>query len=276
MIALPPQAAGLKSCIYQGSVFHHRIGSITHRFQKRLYMLYLDLDELDRVFDRRWLWSTSRSALARFKRADHVGDSTEPLRETVCKILRKSGLDEEPHSIGLLTQLRNFGFVFNPLSLFYCHNEQGELTRVVAEVRNTPWLERHCYVLNPEPDQSASGDPLCLAKVDKEFHVSPFMPMDMNYHWRFDQPSSDLAVQIENWQHGTKRFEVGMKLRRLPITASNLAWMLIKYPLMPQQTIASIYWQALRLWLKKAPFYSHPNKLPEQKRPVSKTVGLRD
>ena len=275
MIALG-EPAKLNSCVYEGSVFHHRLGPTPHRFRKRLYMVYLDLDELDQVFDRRMLWSTKRTAFARFDRADHVGEPNQSLRETVGELLQQAGYSEKPESIGLLTQLRNFGFVFNPLSLFYCHDRNGELSQVVAEVSNTPWFERHCYVLNPEVDGTDDSSDSRVAKFDKEFHVSPFMPMDMQYSWRFNQPAEKLTVQIENWRHGSKQFEVGMKLNRLPITASNLAWMLVKYPLMPQQTVASIYWQALRLWLKRTPFFSHPRKLVKEESAISESLGARD
>ena len=255
----------LKSCIYEGAVFHNRLEPTPHRFLKRLYLLYLDLSELEQVFRGRWLWSTTRSAMARFSPSDHFGDASKSLQQNVDQLLSDSNADDHqrPSSICLLTQLLHFGYGFNPLSLFYCYGAQQELQTVIAEVSNTPWKERHCYVLTPDSESENNANDLFEVRNNKQFHVSPFMPMDMQYRWHFNRPAEDLTVGIENWREGKMRFEVGMSMVRRRITSRSLAWMLCRYPFMPQQIIASIYWQAFRLWRKRTPFFSHPSKLAQ-------------
>lgn len=249
----------MNSCIYEGSVRHRRLRPVEHQFRQKLFFLYFDLNELDRVFRGRLLWSTQRIALARFRRADHLGNAAVPLTDAVRELLVEAGHANAIGSIRLLTQLRQFGYVFNPLSLFYCFNTENQLDAVVAEVSNTPWGERHCYVL-----ESTEPGSMLRTHSRKEFHVSPFMPMDVAYRWQLSVPQDALAVTLENWRNEEKFFDVTMQLRRRSLSTTALAEMLLKYPLLPQQVIASIYWQAFRLWWKRTPFHPHPRQTAPQ------------
>jgi len=249
----------MKSSIYLGRVKHRRMKPVEHGFTYRMFMMYLDLDELPGLFDRRWLWSARRPALARFRRKDHLGDPKTPLAESVRQLVLQETGKRPDGPIRLLTQLRYISYVFNPVSFYYCFNrDDTEVETIVAEVNNTPWGEQHCYVL-PQAMNHGIGDRKRYFP-EKEMHVSPFMEMDVDYDWRFDTPSDQLNVYMKNSKKGGKIFDATLVLQRKEITAASLARVLISFPFMTFKIIAAIHWEALKLWLKGAPVYDHPDK----------------
>lgn len=242
----------MKSCLYIGSLRHRRLAPRPHAFQYRLFMAYLDLAELDEVFRGRWLWSARRPALAWFKRADYLGDAALPLDEAVReKVWRETGV--RPRGpIRLLTHLRMFGHCFNPVSFYYCFDARGErVETVVAEITNTPWKERHAYVLPVR-----GGD--MRFRFGKSFHVSPFMPMAQQYDWRFGAPGERLAVHMENLDERGKVFDATLVLERREISPAALAGALARHPFLTLQVLGAIHWQALWLWAKRVPVHAHP------------------
>ncbi len=220
-----------------------------------MFMMYLDLAELPELFDGTPCWSARRRALAWFKRADYLGPANVPLDHAVRDLVEARTGARPKGPIRLLTHLRYFGYCMNPVSFYYCFDESGAtLETIVAEITNTPWKERHQYVL-PVADAAAR---LKRFGFDKDFHVSPFLPMDMQYRWSFNQPEDRLFVHMQNHRNGEQMFDATLALKHQPVSTFRLLCILATFPLMTLKVIAAIHWQALRLWVKRTPVFDHP------------------
>jgi DUF1365 family protein len=253
-----------QSALYTGFIRHRRFGPRGNAFRYRLFMAWLDLGELPGLFDGRWFWSARRPAPVRFRRADYLGDPAIPLEVAVRDLIEQRTGRRPSGPIRLLTHLRYFGYTFNPVSFYYVYDAAGErLETVVAEITNTPWDERHAYVLTVA-DAARAGRQVWRWQFGKAFHVSPFLPMDMRYDWRFTEPLRMLGVHMENWREGVPRFDATLVLRRRPLTGRTLARALLSVPFVTLKVSAAIYWQALRLLVKRTPFFTHPGKLPPE------------
>ena len=253
----------LSSCVYEGKVRHRRFKPRAHEFQYRLFMMYLDLDEVEKVLSIHPLWSPHRFSPAQFRRTDHFGDRTVPLKHSVLDLIERETGTRPLGPIRLLTHLRYFGYCFNPVSFYFCFAQDDQTVEtIVAEVNNTPWGETHCYVLHEQLDKGSSASK--RYEFGKSFHVSPFMPMEVQYKWHFTVPGRSLSVHMENSSEEGRFFDATMVLRRSEISRALLGRLLWRYPSMTGKVIAAIHWNALRLWLKGTPFYTHPGKTVKQ------------
>jgi len=230
---------------------------VEHAFRYGLYLVYLDLDELPRLLEGGYGLSRAAFAPASFRRTDHQGDPQVPLADAVRELVHERTGWRPAGPIRLLTLLRNWGYYFNPLSLYYCFaSGTQEVEAVVAEVSNTPWRERHWYVLW---QGNRSGEPSQLKfRHPKDFHVSPFLDLDFVYQWHLSPPREQLNVALAALRGEERVFDASFSLQRRELTRGNMLRTLARFPWMTARVVQAIYWQAFHLWRKKCPFYAHP------------------
>lgn len=244
------------SCIYEGEVRHRRTRPVPHEFGFRLSMLYLDLDELPHLAER-GLPSRRRLFGTWWHRADYLGPASQPL-DTAVRDRIEAALGHRPSGpIRMLTQTRRNGYLFNPVTFYYAFGAHGDrVESIVAEITNIPWKERHAYVLDGR-DSSRDSVRSCFPKT---FHVSPFMDMDLSYHWHFTPPGKRLAVHMENHDARGRLFDATLSMRRTAWSREALRSTARRHRFQTWRVTAAIYSQAFRLWRKRCPFYVHPDK----------------
>ena len=252
----------MHSCIYEGRVRHRRFSPIKHHFNYKLFMMYLDLDELSDLFEKYWFWSCERSNIAQFRRKDHIGNPIQPLRESAYDLVEAHCGKRLTGPVRLLTHLRYFGYRINPVSFYYCYDEKGsKIEAIISEINNTPWGEQYAYVLD-EGSNSGENEKKCY-RLDKAFHISPFMPMVQKYKWQFTRPENHLSVHMETYDNNDVLFDATLNLRKTLISSANLSRILFQYPFMTAKVVTAIYWQAFQLWRKRTPFHAHPEAKSE-------------
>ncbi|MFM9874539.1 MAG: DUF1365 domain-containing protein [Fimbriimonadaceae bacterium] len=240
----------MTSSICSGKVFHHRRGPKVNGFSYPDTQFLLDLAALESGASHEM-----KVCRRRVPRADHFGDSAVALDDAIRDLVNERLGIRPTGQILMLTHVRQVGYVMNPVSFFYCYSEDGlTVEAIVAEVHNTPWGERHCYVFKCE-----DGDSFTF-RFKKDFHVSPFMEMDQEYVWTFTAPGDSIKVYMQNWEKEELIFEASLDLQVRPLTESSLRRFLWRSPFVSIAVIVRIYWQALKIWVKRVPYVVHPRK----------------
>jgi len=241
------------SAIYHGKVYHERFLPTQHKFSYDINLFWLALRDINTIASQVDRFTLDKWGPAQFRRSDYLGPATVPLEDAVLE--KMNTLSETPleGDVFMLGQLRTWGIYFSPVNFYYLKDTTGTFTHLLAEVSNTPWNERHYYLV----DLDTQSD------TQKAFHVSPFNPMDMQYKWRITQPSTTLSLVMDCVRED-KEFSAGINLSRMPLDNANLSKAIKRIPSMTIKTVIGIYWQALKLFIKRTPLYSHPEKSQEQ------------
>lgn len=239
----------MESALYTGKVFHQRFVPKRHGFSYNIFLLWLKLDEVEQLNQNLLGFSSKGFAPLQFKRSDYLGDAQEPLQQSVLTKMSKLAGQALHGDVFFLGQVRNFAMYFSPVNFYFLRNNLGQYSHMLAEVSNTPWNQRHCYLV----------DLAVQADCAKTFHVSPFNPMDMLYRWRIAPPASRLELELSCYKN-QRHFSAGLKMQRQPLNSKTLRNVIIRMPSMMIKTVAGIYWQALKLAIKRLPIYSHPDK----------------
>lgn len=257
-----PEAPGV---IYDGKVMHHRLKPFGHRFTYPVFSLLVDIDRLTELDLMSRLLAVNRAGVLSFHETDHVETAGETLRQFADRLLAQAGLEQPADRILLLAYPRMLGYVFNPISVYFAYDADGELVALIYAVRNT-FGERHSYV-SPvlEGEASPAGVRQTRAKL---FHVSPFIGMNARYHFRVLPPGRTVRLRINETQVGEPLLAATFNGDATRLTDRTLVRLLVRFPLMTVSVVAKIHWQALKLWLKGATFHRSP--------PPAATASFRD
>ena len=249
-----------KSGIYQGVVSHTRFSPKYHQFSYKISMLGILLDELDQITERHSLFGNQWFNPVRFNEKDYIKSEPGSLKLRIVNKVKSLGGEWDGHKVLMVVQCRCLGLYFSPINFYYCFDQNDDCLLMLAEVSNTPWNERHYYLVNvPKRTEKAQSDRKNISK--KDFHVSPFMELSMNYHWNVTHPSEKLFINIKNMtlESQEKVFEANMKLTKQPLKTLTLVKSWLSLPFTIIKIVSLIYWQALRLFIKRIPIVDKAN-----------------
>lgn len=249
----PPDSAGM---LYTGKVMHQRLKPFGHRFTYSVFSLLVDLDRLEEVDRMSRLLSVSRPGIISFKERDHAEQPGETLRQLADRLLVEAGLERRASRVLLLAYPRVFGYVFNPISVYFAYDTNGDLSALIYSVRNT-FGERHAYVA-PVREGEAGPNGIRQART-KVFHVSPFVGMGARYHFRVLPPGKVVRLRIHETEHETPLLSATFGGEARSLSDAVLLACLFRFPLMTWKVVIAIHWEALKLWVKGARFHRSPS-----------------
>lgn len=262
------------SALYTCQVMHHRLAPKKHQFRYRIFMFWLDVDGLQAAADRSWMFSVRRPAPFRFRHTDHIkypaGDPRNALsvREKLDQWLAEQGITEPPAKVFLLTHVRLFGYVFNPVSFYFCYDAQDRCRYVVTEVSNTFGEMKMFLVQHTEGNVFVQED-------TKYFYVSPFTEMDDRFVFRYVVPDTGLQLRIDTLDAAGNRYFIStLTGRRQTLSDLRLLWYVVRFPLVTMRVMAGIHLQAFRLWLKRLPWHRKSDDADLQQDILNDVVGI--
>jgi DUF1365 family protein len=256
---MEPLADIQQDALYIGTVAHRRHLPKKHAFRYAMFQVYLDISRIEKTLAPYWFCSTRRFNWLWFRRTDYFGDSAKSLDSSVRSHAEELTGKAHDGPIFLLTHMRFFGVLMNPVSFYYgFDNDRKTLLWILAEITNTPWGERFSYFLPVAKEENPLGQNAW--RFPKRFHVSPFLPMTLEYDWRFSHPDKDLRVHMNVLESEVRQFDVTLTLQRRQLTPESLLHQALSFPFLTVKVAFGIYWNALLLWLKGIPFHNHPDK----------------
>lgn len=243
----------MRSAIYSGTVKHNRLLPSLHQFRYPISMFYISFNELEEINNKYWFLSVDKFNILSFKLKNYL--SADSVKEKI----NLAGFHYDNDKISILTHLSYLGFCYNPVSFYYCYDSEGDILQfILAEINNTPWNERYVYVLKCQHNMEKY-----IFEFPKKFHISPFMKMNLDYVWKISKPDEHIHITMQNFESSVLQFKVNMNLKKFKITNYSIFRYVITYTLITYRILFRIYWQAFMLWLKKIPFYTHPEKSNE-------------
>lgn len=242
-----------QNMLYSGTVRHRRFAPKTHEFKYKLYYFYLNPNDISDLCKNIVYLSCEQFNYLSFKQKNYIGGKKANIYDAVEKLLSEHNVTRSS-DIYMMAQLAHFGYCFNPISLYFTY-EGDKLQSLIADVHNTPWGEKHAYVLTKP---SFSKPPFYQYQFKKALHVSPFMQMDFMYHFNVKVTEDNFVLHMKNMKQDYRYFDATLNLTGEPLTTATLKRLVFKHPLMAQKIVLGIYWQACKLFLKQIPFVSHP------------------
>jgi DUF1365 family protein len=257
----------MESALYFGTLRHRRFTPVHHEFRYGVHMAFLDIDRIPEILSRSALSSYNRFNWTAFCERDHFGDPGKPLRERLLEDAAQNGIALPSGPIFLLTNLRYLGYCFNPISIYYCMAEDGALPVLLAEVHSTFGEIRNYWLSSAN---RLPSDHALRYRSRKTMHVSPFNEMGLEYDFVLTPPGNKLVAHMNTLKDGKSFFDATLTLERKPWTAANLRGALLRHPWMTAKVISAIHWEALRLFLKGAPVFTHPDRIHDSRKTLPK------
>lgn len=263
----------LSNSLVKGWVRHRRYQPKPHDFDYNMTWTLLDLDEVEQQFKLSRLWSIEKRNVVSYQAKDFHQNTVAVLEEkpspesnkrNIIRTIKSRTGKEFAGKVYMMSHLRNYGYNFNSVCFYFCYGSDRTLKYIVSEITNTPWGERHSYIFDCEDSKSISGGVSGNRSThqftfSKEFHVSPFIQMDMRYRWTFLVDESELRVHMAVLtEKGKKYFDATFTGQLIPLTKSNMRKYAFSHAMQPQKMSLLIYWQALKLWLRRFKVFDHP------------------
>lgn len=259
----------MNSCLYECDILHARFQPKKYSLKQKLFTFYLDLDKLDELSKKLIFFSRNRFNLFDFRDGDHLLGPGKTAKENILNYLKSKGVSPLPEKIMLMTHARVLGYVFNPVSFYFCFDGAGKPLALVVEVGNTFGEQKPFFISSDKFKEGVFCD-----RQTKYYYISPFVDLDVELEFHVDIPQDKFCIRVDDWKEGKKFFISTMTGKRKELSDGTLLWYAFRYPLVTLGVILMIHWHAWRLWLLKVPHYPKEDR-PDLQREVTREYKKR-